>query len=122
MKECPERNNDNNDQGKNPESEHIKEFNTEKNWVKLTNAANEIEFDMIAGLLDMAGIPVVKEVSGIDGFLEIMIGVPVAGINVMVPEEKYEEAFQLISAQVDEQELEKEILESEETSGREKGS
>lgn len=122
MKECPECNNDNNDQGKNPESEHIKEFKTEKNWVKLTNAANEIEFNMIAGLLDMAGIPVIKEVSGIDGFLEIMIGVPVAGINVMVPEEKYEEALQLISAQVDEQELEKEIKESEETSGQENGS
>jgi hypothetical protein len=72
-------------------------------WVKLTKVADDIEFEMVKGLLEMGNIPVIREVKGVDGYLQILIGKPVTGINVMVPKDKYEEALQLLNIQVDEE-------------------
>lgn len=79
------------------------------NWVFLTKVGNDIEFGMVKGLLEMAGIPVVRKVRGVDGFLQIVLGSPLAGIDVMVPEDKYDEALELINAPVEEQEEQEEI-------------
>lgn len=85
-----------------------------EDWVILTTVANDIEFGMVAGLLEMANIPAVREVKGIDGFLEVMLGVPLGGIIVRVPPDKYEEALQLLNAPVEDEELAKEEAETEE--------
>ncbi len=72
-----------------------------EDWVPLTTVANEIEFQMTAGLLETAEIPVVKRVRGIDGYLQIILGVPLAGIEILVPKDKHEEALALLNAAVD---------------------
>ena len=79
-----------------------------KGWTTLTTVSNDIEFELVAGLLAMGEIPVVRQVEGVDGYLQIVLGIPIGGIHVMVPNDKYEEAFQLINAQVDENVLEEE--------------
>jgi hypothetical protein len=77
-------------------------------WKVVTTVANDIEFELVAGLLKMGEIPVIRQVSDVDGCLEIMLGVPLSGIHVMVPEDKYEEALGLINTEVDEKTLEEE--------------
>lgn len=77
------------------------------NWVILTTVANDIEFEMLAGLLEGAGIPAVRKVNGIDGYLTVLIGVPLAGVDVLVPKDKLEEAQQLLEANIDEDAFEK---------------
>jgi hypothetical protein len=86
---------DNSSEGKDERKEQI------DGWVKLTTVANDIEFGMVKGLLEMGNIPVIQKVMGVDGYLQIIMGKPVAGISIMVPEDKYEEALQLLNAQVD---------------------
>lgn len=83
-----------------------KKVETEK-WKFLTTVANDIEFEMLSGLLATAEIPCVKKVRGADGYLQVLLGVPIAGIEVIVPPDRYEEALQLIesSADVDENEI-----------------
>ncbi len=73
-------------------------------WSVLTKVSNDIEFEMIAGLLSMGNIPVVKKIGQIDGFVKILIGVPIAGIEVLVPSDRFQEARDLIEASVDDKE------------------
>lgn len=88
-------------------------------WMVLTTVSNDIEFELVAGLLEMANIPVVRQVEGIDGYLQIVLGIPIAGIHVMVPADRYEEALQLINTEVDEEKLEEEEEETENVSEKE---
>lgn len=78
----------------------------EQEWVSLTTVANDIEFGMVAGLLEMAHIPVIREVKGIDAYLQVLIGVPLSGINVLVPNNKYDEAKELLNSSAEKTELE----------------
>lgn len=77
----------------------------EKDWDLLTTVANDIEFEMVAGLLQMGEIPVVRKVKGIDGFIQIIMGMPIAGIDIYVPKDRYQEAMDLLNADVNEEEF-----------------
>ena len=81
------------------------EYNGERNWDFLTTVANDIEFEMMAGLLHMGEIPVVRKVKGIDGFIQIILGMPMSGIDIYVPKDRYQEAIELINSDVNEEEF-----------------
>lgn len=83
-------------------------------WVYLTTVANDIEYRIIAGLLETADIPSFRKAAGIDE----IIGISPSGIDVLVPEEKYEEARMLLSAQVDAKALEQEESETEQVDAK----
>lgn len=65
-------------------------------WVKLVNVSDQIEFGLIKGLLEMAEIPVVKKVGNLGGYAEILTGISFEGIDIYVPEDRYEEAKAII--------------------------
>lgn len=71
-------------------------------WVLLTTVKNDIEFEMIKDILEMGNIPAVRNVKGVDGFVQIILGVPIAGIDVLVPEDRLEEAVQILEARTEE--------------------
>jgi RNA polymerase subunit RPABC4/transcription elongation factor Spt4 len=68
-------------------------------WVELTNVANEIEVSLIAGLLELAGIPIVHRILGVD---PILAGVAMSGIDILVPESRYQEALELLNSNAEE--------------------
>ncbi|MDD4188957.1 MAG: DUF2007 domain-containing protein [Eubacteriales bacterium] len=70
-------------------------------WVKLVNVSNQIEFSIIKSLLDMAEIPAVKKVGNLGGYAEILTGISFEGIDIYVPEDRYEEAREMIETQED---------------------
>lgn len=94
-----------NDAGDERENRHSGEG--EMKWVTLTNVANDIEFETVASLLRIADIPCIRKIRGVDGFITVIIGVPIGGIEVLVPEDRLEEAGQLLNAEVEDEELEK---------------
>lgn len=76
------------------------EKNEDINWVKLVNVANDIEFSIIEGMMKMGNIPVVRKLKGMDGYLNILTGSPIAhGIDVLVPAERFDEAKSLLEAE-----------------------
>jgi hypothetical protein len=77
----------------------------EVDWSLLTTVANDIEFEMVAGLLQMGDIPVIRKVKGIDGFIQIILGMPLAGIDIYVPKDRFEEAMELLNSDVNEEEF-----------------
>jgi DNA-directed RNA polymerase subunit RPC12/RpoP len=85
------------------QSREVQETSSVEDWVPLTKAGNDIEFEIIKDILEMAEIPVVRNVKGIDGFAQIILGVPLAGINILVPKDRYEEALQLLEAKSEEE-------------------
>lgn len=83
----------------------------DSDWVKLSNAANEIQAQIITTLLATGGIPAVTKM--IDAPL---VGINLArGVDILVPKEKLEEARLLIETPVEEA-LEKQIEEAEKES------
>lgn len=76
-------------------------------WKVAATVPNNIEFEMISGILEMAGIPSTKKTYGLDEFAVIMLGVPLGGIDVMVPGDRLEEAKAILD--VSEEDLEKQI-------------
>lgn len=113
MKKCPICKTEFDDAEKNcpkcaAEQKNINE-NSDVNWKVLTTVANDIEFEMVARLLEGAGIPAVRKVNGIDGYLTLIIGIPLGGVDVLVPEDMLKEAEQLLDAKVEfEEPLDKE--------------
>ena len=89
------------------------EYDFERDWDLLTTVANDIEFEMVAGILQMGEIPVIRKVKGIDGFIQIILGVPIAGIDIYVPKDRYLEANELLNADINEEEFLEEEKESE---------
>lgn len=81
-------------------------------WVHLTTVANDIEFELLAGLLESANIPAVSKSIGVDR----IVGPALAGQDVKVPEDRYEEALQLLNTQIDDQLLEEEEIKEEKNS------
>ena len=89
--------------------EEEKKNNPDENrgeWKILTTVANDIEFEMLSGLLATAEIPCVRKVRGVDGYLQVILGVPIAGIDVLVPQDRWEEARLLLEAPVEEKGME----------------
>lgn len=86
----------------------------ELEWDCLTTVANDIEFEMVAGILQMGEIPVIRKVRGVDGFIQIILGMPIAGIDIYVPKDRLQEASELLNADINEEEFLAEEEESEE--------
>ncbi|WP_010681073.1 putative signal transducing protein [Acetivibrio cellulolyticus] len=81
----------------------------EEKLVHLTNVSNELECSFVLGLLKQAGIMAVKKAVGMDE----TVGFTLEGIEILVVEEDFEVAYQLLNSGVDEKALEDEELESE---------
>ncbi|HAU31398.1 MAG: hypothetical protein XD78_0455 [Desulfotomaculum sp. 46_296] len=64
-------------------------------WVKLVVAANELEADIICSLLENESIPTERRHKGIN--LKVIMGLAVE-TEILVPEDKKEEAQQILSA------------------------
>lgn len=74
----------------------------EDSWVYLKTVPNDLDFKMTASLLKLAEIPALKKVKGLDGFVEIIMGVPIAGVDILVPKDRYTEAVDLLNAEFEE--------------------
>ncbi|MDQ0286277.1 hypothetical protein J2Z49_001389 [Desulfofundulus luciae] len=66
-------------------------------WEKLCTAANDLEADMIAGLLNHAGIPTQRKYSGINRCLKVIMG-PVVALEIWVPAARIQEAREILAA------------------------
>jgi hypothetical protein len=75
-------------------------------WVAVANVSTYFECELIMGILQMANITAVKKLKGMDANLAVITGSPVAeGIDVLVPCDRYEEALQLLNAQIDDTDM-----------------
>lgn len=85
-------------------------------WVFLTTAENEFEYNIIKGKLNENGITCVGKGRDFDlldsGFLNVILG-PCIPVDIMVPSEKYDEAEQIINLKISDEELEEQALNSE---------
>jgi len=66
-------------------------------WQKLCTASDQVEADLIAGLLDGEGIPVKFARSGINNYLKVVMG-PVVAVDILVPAEQITEAATILEA------------------------
>ena len=86
------------------------------NWVYLTTADNEFEFNVIKGKLTQNGIICIGKGKDYDlldsGLLRIVLG-PCIPIQIMVPSEMYEEALQIVNLKISDEELEEQAMSSE---------
>lgn len=71
-------------------------------WVRLTSVFDHINFGIIKGLLETANIPVVQKSRGIGGYTEILTGINAQGIDMLVPEDRYDEARDMLAGSEDE--------------------
>lgn len=80
------------------------------NWVYLTTAENDFEFNIIKGKLNENNIVCVGKGKDYDlldsGLLNIVLG-PCIPVDILVPSEMYEEAKGIIDLKVSDEELEK---------------
>lgn len=70
----------------------------EEKLVSLISVKNQIEYDLLAGLLSCANIPIFKDYLGADRFLNNILGLGLAGINVLVQMKFYNEAMEIINS------------------------
>ncbi len=75
-------------------------------WVVLRNVMNDIEYELVKGVLEMGGIPCVAHIRGMDGYLKILTGTPFnEGIDVLVPSDRLQEAVELLKSGFENEEL-----------------
>ncbi|PYG89094.1 putative signal transducing protein [Ruminiclostridium sufflavum DSM 19573] len=83
------------------------------NWVPLTTAENEFEFNIIKAKLEQNNIICIGKGKDYDlldsGLLQIVLG-PCIPIEVIVPKEMYDEALQIINLKVSDEELEEQAI------------
>lgn len=77
-------------------------------WAYLTTVKNDLEFGMVAGLLEMANIPVLREVKGVDAYVQVLLGVPLSGVHVLVPGDRLDEAVGLLGSSAEDNEMDEE--------------
>ncbi len=85
------------------------------NWKYLKTADNEFEFNIIKGKLEENGIVCVgkgKDLGLIDSTLLNVILGPCVPIDIKVPEDRYQEALDIINTTISDEELEKQALDS----------
>jgi hypothetical protein len=85
------------------------------NWVHLTTAENEFEYNVIKAKLtqnDIICIGKGENFGALDsGILQIVLG-PCIPIEIMVPSEMLDEALQVINLQISDEELEEQAMNS----------
>jgi hypothetical protein len=90
-----------------------KDQDSKEGWVYLTTAENEFEYNIINGLLKESNIVCVgkgKDLDLIDsGFLNIVLG-PCIPVDILVPEELYYEASQILNSKISDEEIEKQAI------------
>ena len=74
---------------------------TSEDWEHFMYLFNETEADIVMGLLETAGIPVIKMYKGM-GILHKVYTGKVAGVDLYVPREKLDKAKELLKAQTGE--------------------
>jgi len=67
------------------------------NWAQLTNAKDELEFNLICSVLESEGIPTSRQYEGSGQFLKVFFGETRLGITVKVPEELLEKAKEILT-------------------------
>ena len=100
----------------NGEDERLKiENDNVKNWVYLTTAENDFEYNIIKGKLTQNNVVCIGKGRDMDlldsGFLNIILG-PCIPVDIMVPSELYEEAMQIINFKISDEELEEQAMNS----------
>lgn len=82
---------------------------SKENWVYLTTAENEFEYNVIKGKLTDSNIICVGKGRDMDlldsGFLNVFLG-PCIAVEIMVPRELYDEAKQILDMKISDEELE----------------
>ncbi len=76
-------------------------MSNEEEWTYLTDAFNEIEADIICGLLESENIPVKKEYNGPYPGLKVILGQE-SGFSIMVPAAYRQRARDLLANQEEE--------------------
>lgn len=66
-------------------------------WVKLASVRNDLEADLLGGLLEGEGIPVQKRYPRAGQYLKVFLG-PVVEVEVWVPVAREEEARRVLGA------------------------
>lgn len=81
------------------EKEHLvkerKEQLEKVNWVRLQSTLNDIEADIISGLLETNGIPVMRKYPGMSGLTKIYMGSSF-GVELYIPDKYLKEAKALL--------------------------
>jgi hypothetical protein len=73
-------------------------------WILITEAANEIEADIIESILNSEGIPCYKKYNEAGDYLRIYMGMTNFGVEIYIPEklkEKAEGLLNLMSKEAD---------------------
>lgn len=85
-------------------------------WVYLTTAENEFEYNIIKGNLTENNIACMGKGKNLDlidsGFLNIILG-PCIPVDILVPGDMYKEACDIINLQISDEELEEQAMSAE---------
>ncbi|MHB8062854.1 MAG: putative signal transducing protein [Ruminiclostridium sp.] len=100
----------------NSEEENLKVNSSNKNdWVYLTTADNDFEYNIIKGKLTENNVVCIGKGRDLDlldsGFLNIILG-PCIAVDIMVPSEMYDEAMQILNLEISDEELEEQAMNS----------
>jgi len=100
----------------NVEDENLKiESDNGDEWVYLTTAENDFEYNIIKGKLTENNVVCKGKGRDMDlldsGFLNIILG-PCIAVDIMVPSEMYDEAMQIINLEISDEELEEQAMNS----------
>jgi hypothetical protein len=68
---------------------------TEKNWVVLDDIPGMMDVEILKGLLEAQGIPVVLSQEGAGKSLGLYVG-PLGEVQILVPESKFESAREIL--------------------------
>lgn len=82
-------------------------------WKFLIHAHNDLEADVIIGLLETHGIPTVKKYKAIENYVKIITGM-VTGVWLYVPGDMLDLASQILKATEEKHNIQKEMVVSEE--------
>jgi hypothetical protein len=67
-------------------------------WVKLIDVGNSVEADSLEVLLRSFDIPTLIKPSGAGGYMEIYMGSTNLGVEILVPDDEFERASEIVQA------------------------
>ena len=68
-----------------------------RNWARLTDTKDELEFNLLTSVLESEGIPTQKQYNGAGEYLKVMWGFTNLGIEIKVPKELLDKAKKILS-------------------------